>query len=77
MMLRIQSDKSRELSLEQMLTDPIVRALMAADGVDADEVKALVRLTQHSIARRTSTANLQNSAFPRRRCAQSLMNRSR
>jgi hypothetical protein len=63
MMLRIQSEKSPELSLEQILADPIVHALMAADGVDADEVKALVRLTQHSIARRTSAANLQNGAF--------------
>jgi hypothetical protein len=29
----------RELLLEDMLADPIVRALMAADGVDPEELK--------------------------------------
>jgi hypothetical protein len=29
----------RELLLEEMLADPIVRALMAADGVDPEELK--------------------------------------
>jgi hypothetical protein len=33
----------RELSLEEMLLDPIVRAVMAADGVDPDDVRALTR----------------------------------
>ena len=33
----------REPSLEEMLTDPIVRALMEADGVDPEEVEALLR----------------------------------
>ena len=33
----------RELSLEEMLLDPIVRAVMAADDVDPDEVRTLAR----------------------------------
>jgi hypothetical protein len=33
----------RELLLEEMLADPIVRALMAADGVDPEELEALLR----------------------------------
>ena len=33
-----------ELSIDEMLTDPIVRALMTADGVDPGELKALLRL---------------------------------
>ena len=33
----------REPSLEEMLADPIVRALMEADGVDPEEVEALLR----------------------------------
>ena len=37
-----------EPSIEEMLADPIVRALMTADGVRADELEALLR----SIAKR-------------------------
>jgi len=33
----------REPSLEEMLADPIVRALMEADGVDPEDVEALLR----------------------------------
>jgi hypothetical protein len=33
----------RELLVEEMLGDPIVRALMAADGVDQVELKELLR----------------------------------
>ena len=33
----------REPSLEEMLADPIVRALMESDGVDPAEVRALLR----------------------------------
>jgi hypothetical protein len=32
----------RELSIKEMLADPVVRALMSADGVHADELKALL-----------------------------------
>jgi hypothetical protein len=35
-----------ELSIEEMLTDPIVRALMTADDVIPEELQALV----HSVA---------------------------
>jgi hypothetical protein len=35
-------------SIEEMLAEPIVRALMTADGVRADELEALLR----SIAKR-------------------------
>ncbi len=35
----------REPSLEEMLADPIVHALMEADGVDPEEVEALLRST--------------------------------
>jgi len=41
-----------EPSIEEMLADPIVRALMTADGVRADELEALLR----SIAKRLQTA---------------------
>jgi hypothetical protein len=37
-----------EPSIEEILADPIVRALMTADGVRADELEALLR----SIAKR-------------------------
>jgi hypothetical protein len=37
-----------EPSIKEMLADPIVRALMTADGVRADELEALLR----SIAKR-------------------------
>jgi hypothetical protein len=33
----------REPSLEEMLSDPIVRAMMDADGVDPHELKAMLR----------------------------------
>jgi hypothetical protein len=32
--------KFRELLLDEMLGDPIVRALMAADGVEPEELKS-------------------------------------
>jgi hypothetical protein len=40
--------KFRELSVREMLDDPIVRALMAADGVAAAEVEALLRAVAKS-----------------------------
>jgi hypothetical protein len=33
----------RELSIKEMLADPVVRALMSADGVHANELEALLR----------------------------------
>jgi len=35
--------KYREPSLKEMLADPIIRALMDADGVDPEDVQALFR----------------------------------
>jgi hypothetical protein len=32
----------QELSIKEMLTDPVVRVLMSADGVHADELEALL-----------------------------------
>jgi hypothetical protein len=32
-----------ELSIDEMLADPVVRALMAADRVDPEELRALLR----------------------------------
>jgi hypothetical protein len=32
----------QELSINEMLADPVVRALMSADGVHADELEALL-----------------------------------
>ena len=43
----------RQSSIEDMLADPIVRALMAADGVRADDVRALIR----SVAERRRAGN--------------------
>ena len=37
------SCRCREATLEEILSDPIVRALMAADGVDHDELEAMLR----------------------------------
>jgi hypothetical protein len=35
--------RHREPTLEQMLCDPIVRALMDADGVDPHELEAMLK----------------------------------
>ena len=50
--------QTREVSLGEMLADPIVRALMAADGVTADELEALLRsaFKEARIGRRQSFA---------------------
>jgi hypothetical protein len=45
---------SDELSLETMLADPIVRDLMAADGVDSDELELQLRMVRDALARRSS-----------------------
>jgi hypothetical protein len=41
----------RELSIKEMLADPVVRALMSADGVQADELEALLRSVANLRAR--------------------------
>ena len=41
-----------ELSLETMLADPIVRDLMAADGVDSGELGLQLRVVRDALARR-------------------------
>jgi len=43
-----------ELSLSDMLSDPIVRDLMAADGVDPDELRAMLRAIAQSLRARTA-----------------------
>lgn len=43
---------SREIDLKDMLSDPIVQAVMRADGIDRDEFDALLA----SIARVRGTA---------------------
>jgi hypothetical protein len=40
-----------ELSLETMLADPIVRDLMAADGVDSGELGLQLRTVRDALAR--------------------------
>jgi hypothetical protein len=51
----------RELSIGEMLADPIVRAVMSADGVDAGELELMLRL----IADRVSERARPRAAFPR------------
>jgi hypothetical protein len=43
-----------ELSLDTMLADPIVRDLMAADGVDSGELELQLRMVGDTLARRGS-----------------------
>ncbi len=43
-----------ELSLDTMLADPIVRDLMAADGVDSGELGLQLRMVRDALARRGS-----------------------
>ena len=43
-----------ELSLETMLADPIIRDLMAADGVDTGELELQLRVVGDVLARRGS-----------------------
>jgi hypothetical protein len=40
-----------ELSLDTMLADPIVRDLMAADGVDSGELELQLRMVGDALAR--------------------------
>jgi hypothetical protein len=41
------SPRPRELTLEEILSSPITKAVMAADGVDAREVEAMMRRIVH------------------------------
>jgi hypothetical protein len=43
-----------EISIDEMLTDSIVRALMAADSVDPKELKALLRSVARHLRSRAS-----------------------
>jgi hypothetical protein len=49
-----------ELSIGEMLSDPIVRALMAADGVDPEELRALLRSVAERLRARTSEVGAQS-----------------
>ena len=42
----------RELALEEMLADPIVQAVMAADGVDAQQIRESLYKAASRIGRR-------------------------
>jgi hypothetical protein len=44
----------QEPSIEEMLADPIVRALMSADGVDPDELKARLNAIKQAVELRAS-----------------------
>jgi hypothetical protein len=44
--------QTREPSISEMLSEPIVRAVMAADGVRAGELKALLRSAAKRLAAR-------------------------
>ena len=44
----------RELTLDEILSDSIVRALMEADGVDPQDLAATLRLTGRKLIRRAS-----------------------
>jgi hypothetical protein len=46
--------KTREPSISELLSEPIVRAVMAADGIRAGELKALLRSAAKRLAARGS-----------------------
>jgi hypothetical protein len=54
-----------EPSIKEILADPIVRALITADGVQADELKVLLR----SVAKRLQAGNSKDTEerTPRKR----------
>lgn len=43
---------SKELSLHEMLADPIVQKVMARDGVTAQQVEGIIGAVQHRLADR-------------------------
>jgi hypothetical protein len=55
--------KYPEPSIKEILADPIVRALMTADGIQADELKALL----HSVAKRLRAVNSKDTEKHTRR----------
>jgi hypothetical protein len=46
----------REPSLEDILSDPITQAVISADGVDANELDAMLRRVAHK--RRSATESI-------------------
>jgi len=52
----------RELSLEDMLADPIIQAVIDADGVDANELDAMLRGVAHE---RRSAERMASAAWRR------------
>jgi hypothetical protein len=52
-----------EPSIKEILADPIIRALMTADGVQADELTALL----HSVAKRLQAGNCKDTKERARR----------
>src|SRR6266699_358567 len=60
----------REPSLDDAMADPLIQALMLADGVDPDELRALMRgAARKDRARLLRTAIDQHARCPRRRSA--------
>jgi hypothetical protein len=53
--MELEMARRDEPSLEDMLADPIVRDLMAADGVDPGELDSLLHTVRLALARRHST----------------------
>jgi hypothetical protein len=53
--MAIDSTRDRELSLPEMLADPIVHALMASDGVAAVELKDLIYNASSRLGARKTT----------------------
>lgn len=50
MMMTTRHHLEREPSLTEMLADPIVRAVMARDGITKDELKGLIGAVQGKLA---------------------------
>ena len=64
----------RELSLAEMLSDPIVQAVLARDGVTKDEVEGLIGAVRLKLASRRTERTQMNRPlqqrpprYPRRR----------
>jgi hypothetical protein len=47
---REESAMDSEMSLDELLADPIIRLIMDGDGVEADDVRALVETLRRRIA---------------------------
>jgi hypothetical protein len=56
-------DGWRELSIDEMLADPIIGALMAADGVVPDQLRALLRSVAEAIGQH-NPAGASGKALP-------------